>query len=65
MKAKDRRRPSSTVSGRRFLSQKNLGEIRWVTAVMNSNARRAGKVPLKPQIFMWSCKCNCFHINVG
>ena len=49
--------------GRR-LSQHDLGEIRHVTAIENSRARRAGKTPLGPQIVMFSCKCNCFVVDV-
>lgn len=49
---------------RRFLSQRDLGEIRWGIAVANSKARRAGKIPKKPQIHLWSCRCNCFNVKV-
>lgn len=49
--------------GRR-LSQANLREIRWATAVANSRARRAGKVPKPGKITMFSCACNCFVVRV-
>lgn len=48
----------------RFLSQKDLNEIRRGVAVANSKARRAGVVPQLPQITVFSCKCNCFHTDV-
>jgi len=49
----------------RFIPQGHLGEIRWETAVANSRARREGKTPKPANIIMFSCRCNCFHINVG
>jgi len=49
---------------RRFLTQQNLAEIRWGIAVENSRARREGKVPKDPQVTMFSCQCNCFHVKV-
>ena len=50
-------------NGRR-LSQENLAEIRRSIDVANSRARRQGKKPKDPKIVMFSCACNCFHVDV-
>ncbi len=58
-------RPRCPVHGRaRRLSQANMREIRWVTSVVNSRARREGKIPKDPKITMFSCRCNCFVVRV-
>lgn len=64
MKAKHRRHPALMNSIRRFLTQRDLGEIRWAIGVANSRARRAGKVPKPPKIVVCGCRCNCFHVIV-
>lgn len=50
--------------GGRRLSQENLREIRRSIDVQNSRARRKGVKPQGPKISMFSCACNCFHVNV-
>lgn len=52
-----------TGAGRR-LSQANMREIRYATAIENSKAQRDGIKPKGSKIIMFSCRCNCFHINV-
>lgn len=49
--------------GRR-LSLKNISEIKRVTDIVNSQTRRKGLIPKKPQIVMFSCSCNCFAVIV-
>ncbi|MEO1267923.1 MAG: hypothetical protein AAFX99_07475 [Myxococcota bacterium] len=41
-----------------------MREIRRGIAVANSRARREGVVPEPPNIILFSCRCNCFHIDV-
>jgi len=50
--------------GRR-LSQEEMREIRRAIDIENSRARREGRVPELPKITMFSCRCNCFYVNVG
>jgi len=52
-------------SPNRFLTQPHMSEIRRAVAVTNSRARRAGKTPQGPKITLFSCRCNCFYIDVG
>jgi len=59
----ERRRCPIHGHGRR-LSQEDMREIRRWTDIANSRARRAGKKPEPPQIVMFSCRCNCFHVRV-
>ncbi len=49
--------------GRR-LSRSEIGEIRRAIDIANSEARRKGITPKDPQISVFSCKCNCFSVNV-
>jgi hypothetical protein len=49
--------------GRR-LSRRDIGEIRHSIDIANSNARRNGIKPKNAKITMFSCRCNCFHVNV-
>lgn len=49
--------------GRR-LSSTDIGEIRREIDIANSQAKRKGIKPLDPKITMFSCTCNCFHIDV-
>ena len=48
----------------RFLSQRDLREIRRAVDVENSRARRKGKKPKDAQIGVFSCRCNCFWVEV-
>lgn len=66
MKAKDRRREQrrKADSPNRWLTQKDLNEMRYDVAIANSVARRKGQLPLEPQIVVFSCRCNCFHTDV-
>jgi hypothetical protein len=48
----------------RRLSQENMREIRHCIDIENSRARREGKKPQGSKIIMFSCRCNCFHIDV-
>lgn len=66
MKAKYRRAQARTPknSWRRFLTQADLREIRWGISVANRVARQKGQVPLDPQIVLFTCRCNCFHVKV-
>lgn len=50
--------------GGRRLSQAELREIRREIDIANSRARREGKEPKPAKITMFSCRCNCFHVNV-
>jgi len=50
-------------NGRR-LSQSEIGEIRRAIDIANSQARRKGIKPKDPQISIFSCKCNCFSVDV-
>ncbi|MEZ4454224.1 MAG: hypothetical protein R3B09_32520 [Nannocystaceae bacterium] len=50
--------------GGRRLSQAEMREIRRWIDVANSQARRKGVRPKLPKITMFSCRCNCFHVNV-
>jgi hypothetical protein len=50
-------------NGRR-LSRSEIGEIRRAIDIANSQARRKGITPKDPQISIFSCKCNCFSVNV-
>ncbi|EDM76772.1 hypothetical protein PPSIR1_18762 [Plesiocystis pacifica SIR-1] len=53
------------VHGRgRRLSRENIGEIRRWTDIQNSRARRKGLEPKEPKVTMFSCSCNCFHVDV-
>ena len=49
--------------GRR-LSQAELREIRFAIDVARARVKRAGKKPLDPRITMFSCRCNCFYVDV-
>ncbi|WP_375749737.1 hypothetical protein [Vibrio sp. HN007] len=49
--------------GRR-LSRSEIGEIRRAIDIANSQAKRKGIKPKDPQIAVFSCKCNCFAVNV-
>lgn len=49
--------------GRR-LSRSEIGEIRRAIDIANSQAKRKGIKPKDPQIVVFSCKCNCFAVNV-
>lgn len=48
----------------RRLSGKDISEIKHAVEVANSQAKRKGKTPRKPQIGLFSCKCNCFYVKV-
>ena len=48
----------------RRLSRKEISEINHEVEVKNSQAKRQGKIPKKPRISLFSCKCNCFSVNV-
>ena len=50
-------------NGRR-LSSSDIGEIRRAIDIANSQARRKGNKPKDPKISIFSCKCNCFSVNV-
>lgn len=41
-----------------------MREIRRFIDVANARARREGKTPKLPKITMFSCRCNCFHVDV-
>jgi len=49
--------------GRR-LSQREIKEIRRGIDIANAKARRQGIQPQDPKITVFSCTCNCFHIDV-
>lgn len=59
----ERERCPTCGHGRR-LSRSEIGEIRRAIDIANSQARRKGITPKDPQISVFSCKCNCFAINV-
>ncbi len=48
----------------RRLSLSDIGEIRRAIDIANSQARRKGLRPKGAKITMFSCICNCFHIDV-
>ena len=61
----DGERERCPVHGRgRRLSLSDIGEIRRGVDIANSSARRKGLKPKDPKIVLFSCTCNCFHIDV-
>ncbi|MBN2693029.1 hypothetical protein JXR93_00075 [bacterium] len=48
----------------RRLSRSEIAEIVHAIDVANSQSKREGIKPKKPQIILFSCKCNCFYVNV-
>ncbi|MGB0906657.1 MAG: hypothetical protein ACPGVT_04120 [Maricaulaceae bacterium] len=48
----------------RRLSRKEISEINHAVDVANSQAKRRGKTPKGAKIGLFSCKCNCFFVDV-
>lgn len=48
----------------RRLSRKEISEINHAVEVANSQAKRKGIKPKGAQIGLFSCKCNCFYVQV-
>lgn len=59
----ERERCPKCGNGKR-LSISEIGEIRRAIDIANSQAKRKGIKPKDPQISIFSCKCNCFYVNV-
>ncbi|MDH5656587.1 MAG: hypothetical protein OEZ34_11795, partial [Spirochaetia bacterium] len=49
---------------KRRLSLRDIGEIRHNVDVARSQAKRKGLKPVGQKITMFSCRCNCFSIDV-
>ena len=56
--------PTTSPCHDRRLSQREMREFRRGIDVANSIAKREGRIPKKPVIIKFSCRCNCFHIKV-